>query len=261
MTDEDLVRFIYEKNSSNCEFGAMPCAGCLRVEDVVADEFFHRCGRCQDFFYCSKECQKEHRKLHKQSCKPLPETERAGMRNQDRLDQFARKYGPLLLELQGAMLYPLNFGSEGPHGWFTKIELVKVARAKGKSILGIQGYSFGRIDQAADPRFKRLLGQKGFRGITEYEAASARNQQPCLDFLFLGDQVLGSMVLAFKKQTQSDQMWFDFEMRPDIFNENHRKTIERIKQIVHDTATRARPELVEARKEGLKETLRKRSTA
>lgn len=56
-------------------------------------------------------------------------------------------------------------------------------------------------------------------------------------------------------------MCFDFGIRPDIFEENHSKTMERIKLIVHDAATRARPELVEARKEGLKEALRKRSTA
>lgn len=45
----------------------MKCEACNKMEDAIGD--FRTCSRCSCVYYCSSECQKNHYKSHKMSCK------------------------------------------------------------------------------------------------------------------------------------------------------------------------------------------------
>lgn len=48
------------------------CEACNKTESVIGD--FKACGRCLSVHYCSRDCQIDHYKIHKKSCKEMAKT-------------------------------------------------------------------------------------------------------------------------------------------------------------------------------------------
>jgi hypothetical protein len=58
------------RRKSHPDRGIQFCRKCDEVDD--ASERFKQCSRCKVAYYCSRECQKEHWKIHKKECLPPP---------------------------------------------------------------------------------------------------------------------------------------------------------------------------------------------
>lgn len=59
----DISEFVKEKIS---RVALMKCEACNKMESAIGD--FKACGRCLNVYYCSRDCQKNHYKIHKKSC-------------------------------------------------------------------------------------------------------------------------------------------------------------------------------------------------
>lgn len=73
----------------------MQCDKCLVVKENLS-----KCGKCQNVFYCSKECQVGHWSLHKQACRIFDmDSDRLGMEMMGVYDNYrACDYFPLALQ-------------------------------------------------------------------------------------------------------------------------------------------------------------------
>jgi hypothetical protein len=58
------------KRTSHPDRGIQVCRKCKKSDD--ASEQFSKCSRCKVAYYCSRECQKGHWKIHKKDCLPPP---------------------------------------------------------------------------------------------------------------------------------------------------------------------------------------------
>jgi hypothetical protein len=58
------------KRAFHPDRGVQVCRKCTKSDD--ASERFKQCSRCKVAYYCSRECQKEHRRIHKKDCRSAP---------------------------------------------------------------------------------------------------------------------------------------------------------------------------------------------
>ena len=115
----------------------MSCSYCLKASAKLS-----RCGRCRVAAYCSKECQKEHWKKHKQHCKSAAKANTA-------VTTTPKSVGPvccfICLETgdPATPLLPTGCGCRGDAAYIhevcaTKAAVASVQRSQGRSWAGWQ---------------------------------------------------------------------------------------------------------------------------